>query len=601
MPVDLPLGVVSIDTVVALVSNRLSTGLNQREQMILVDTSLLIAFLSLASVDPVDASFLGLFSRCRSTGRGCLLGLFGYTMHQWNGDTCTESCSLFPMLQSEWDCGICEGNSVPVASPVSTPVSVSSPISTPASSPVRPPLGQFISSGYSERITIPQPEKPDLFSTRTNCPHLASGLFDWHSASTWTSGSVPISGDVTLPANRNVVITRTVAETLGVIIIPNTSSLIIGENDAGIELKARGIDVQGQLIAGAETCRIQKPITITLSGPRPANPVQNRPVETYKGISVTGTISLHGKRYFRTWTRLAKTAKIGDNVLLLQDPVNWEVGQEIVVVTTALKDSREWHQNEVHTITAVSSPSSIEGVSSFVTVAARLVYDHIANGGYQAEVGLLTRMITIQGSATDSDPTDTDPMNCNLPNGKDRYGDTGAPCGFKEITGFGGHVMVHQNGRGYVEGVEFYRMGQTNVLGRYPMHFHLLGNCPECYVRDSSFHRSYYRCISIHGTNNATISENVAFDVTGYCYYLEDGVEENNTLSFNLAAFIHAIGPAPPGEGDGQTLNSYYEGPSLTLPADVTASGFYITNVHNNIIGNAASGVSNKGVCSCAT
>ena len=134
-------------------------------------------------------------------------------------------------------------------------------------------------------------------------------------------------------------------------------------------------------------------------------------------------------------------------------------------------------------------------------------------------------------------------------------------------------------------------MGQTNVLGRYPIHFHLLGNCPDCYVTDSAFHRSYYRCVSIHGTNNATISENVAYDVTGYCYYLEDGVEENNTISFNLAALIHSIGPAPPGEGGGQTLDTYDAGPTLTLPADVTASGFYITNVHNYIVGNTASGV----------
>jgi G8 domain len=483
---------------------------------------------------------------------------------------------------------------VPITAPGSPIAPVPAPIQPVAPTPttVNPPVGQYISSGYSEMIQMPRPVTPVITATQTNCPHLAAGLFDWHSPSTWTSGSVPISGNVTLPENRKVVIARTVTETLGVITIPSTSSLIIGENNAGIALTARGVDVQGQLVAGSETCRIQTPITITLIGSRPTNPVQNRPIETYKGISVTGTISFHGKRYFRTWTRLAKTVNAGDNVLLLQDQVNWEVGQDIVLVTTALKDSREWHQNEVHTIAAVQSPSSIAGVGSSITLANLTKHKHIANSGYQAEVGLLTRMITIQGSATDSEPTDLDPLNCVLPNGSNRYGDTRAPCGFKEITGFGGHVMVHQNGRGYVQGVEFYRMGQTNVLGRYPMHFHLLGNCPECFVRDSSFHRSYYRCISIHGTNNATISENVAFDVTGYCYYLEDGVEENNTLSFNLASFIHAIGPEPPGEGDGQGLNSYFEGPSLTLPADVTASGFYITNVHNNIIGNAASGVS---------
>jgi hypothetical protein len=136
-------------------------------------------------------------------------------------------------------------------------------------------------------------------------------------------------------------------------------------------------------------------------------------------------------------------------------------------------------------------------------------------------------------------------------------------------------------------------MGQTNVLGRYPMHFHLLGNsCSDCYFRDSSVHRSYYRCISIHGTHSTHISENVAYDVTGYCYYFEDGVEENNRMEFNLGAHIHLIlGPeGVPAFGYGQTIPTVRQSNTLTLPADITASAFYITNVHNYIIGNAASG-----------
>ena len=72
-------------------------------------------------------------------------------------------------------------------------------------------------------------------------------------------------------------------------------------------------------------------------------------------------------------------------------------------------------------------------------------------------------------------------------------------------------------------GVELFQMGQTNQLGRYPLHFHVMGaqGGARSYMRDSSVHRSYYRCVSLHGTSYATISQNVAYDVTGYCYYLE--------------------------------------------------------------------------------
>jgi hypothetical protein len=93
-----------------------------------------------------------------------------------------------------------------------------------------------------------------------------------------------------------------------------------------------------------------------------------------------------------------------------------------------------------------------------------------------------------------------------------------------------------------------------------------------------------------------TVSENVAYDVVGYCYYLEDGVEQYNTLSFNLAAHIHSIGPDIP-SGWAQTTDVYDQTSSLTLPADVTASGFYITNLRNFIFGNAASGVRTRVPC----
>jgi len=443
----------------------------------------------------------------------------------------------------------------------------------------------------SEMVTIPQPPEP-VTSPDLNCPHLQSDLLDWHDPSTWTDFNLspPVSGqDVTLPSNQKVVVMESVLETLGVVIIPDDSELIIGEDSNGISIEAEGFDVLGSLIVGSETCLITTPINISLLGTRPSDAVTNPQGPTYKGISVTGELSLHGKQFYRTWTRLAKTAVSGQEYVLLQNAVNWEPGQEVLLVTTAVKDAREWHQNEVLVVDLVQTKSVGGGqFVSAVYFTTPMQYTHYANNGYQGEVGLLSRVIKIQGAANDSEPTDPDPSNCS--SGRWMWGgNTDVQCPNTELTGFGGHIMIHNGGKGYVEGVELYRMGQTNVLGRYPMHFHVLGNgCPDCYFRSSSVHRSFYRCISIHGTNNVTLSENVAYDVTGYCYYLEDGVEEDNTLSYNLAAHIHYLGEAA--YGGGQTTPLVYESPTLTLPADVTASGFYITNVHNNIIGNAASG-----------
>ena len=448
-----------------------------------------------------------------------------------------------------------------------------------------PPTPVFITAAKSsERIIIPNPAVP-LETSRQNCPHLDAGILDWNSGSTWEGGSVPTGGNVRIPANTRVVIRESIDGMFGVITVPETSELILGENASGIKLNVGGMDVMGKLTAGSEKCRLDTPVTITLYGSRPTDAVTNIRDKTYKGISVSGMLSLHGKRFYRTWTRLAKTVIPGDRVMMLQHQVNWQPGQEVILVTTAMKDSREWHQNEVKIVERVTL-NPAEGVGAAVYLTTVITYTHVANTGYQAEVGLLTRTIKIQGASQDSEPTDPDPLNCV---GRNIYGYSGRPCANTELTGFGGHVIVHGQGKGYVEGVELFRMGQTNVLGRYPMHFHLLGDCAGCYFRDSSVHRSFYRCVSIHGTNYVNVNENVAYDVTGFCYYLEDGVEHDNTISFNLAAHIHLLGPEAPW-GYGQTTDLYQQSNTLTLPADVTASGFYITNVHNNVIGNAASG-----------
>uniref|UniRef100_A0A7S4S4Y0 G8 domain-containing protein n=1 Tax=Ditylum brightwellii TaxID=49249 RepID=A0A7S4S4Y0_9STRA len=474
-----------------------------------------------------------------------------------------------------------------------TPVT---PSPTPTSSY---PSGPYVSAEEANQvIVIPDPPAPPAFTTRTDCPHFASELLDWHDPATWDGLVSPGPGNnVVLPENSKVLVSSSVLDIQGTITVPSSSELIFGEDTNGkIEFHANGFEVNGALVAGSETCLIEYPIEITLHGTRPADVVTNPPVDSYKGINVGGSLQLHGKQFHRTWTRLAKTAHAGDSVLMLQHPVNWEAGQDIILVTTAMKDSREWHQNEVLTIDALEENIPI-GVGAVVYLTSPMAHTHLATYAYQAEVGLLSRMIKIQGSSTDSEPTDPDPGTCTYYtdpayDGSNRriYGNSDRPCPNTKLTGYGGHIRVHgSTSIGQIEGVELYRLGQTNVLGKYPMHFHMIGDCPSCYFRHSSVHRSFYRCVSIHGTHETHVTENVAYDVTGYCYYLEDGVEERNTISHNLGAHIHLLGPEAPW-GNAQSTQINYQSDILTLPADVTAAAFYITNVHNNIIGNAASG-----------
>lgn len=52
--------------------------------------------------------------------------------------------------------------------------------------------------------------------------------------------------------------------------------------------------------------------------------------------------------------------------------------------------------------------------------------------------------------------------------------------------------------QGRFRGVAAYRMGQRNMLGGYPFHWHLLGTIPSgsSYAQDCSVYHSYFRCES---------------------------------------------------------------------------------------------------------
>ncbi|KAL3920587.1 MAG: hypothetical protein SGILL_003187 [Bacillariaceae sp.] len=179
---------------------------------------------------------------------------------------------------------------------------LTTPAPTPSPTPAPVQSADFIdASDNTERIDIPVPPQADFGpnNNRVSCPHLDldGSEVDW---TTQFGTQLSEGQDVTIPDGVTVLITETIPTTLGYIRIPPTSTLIIGEDDTfGIEIDAQGIEVQGSLIAGSESCRLQSEVTITLHGDRP----NNAPDPLYKGIEVTGTLNLHGKRFYRTWTK----------------------------------------------------------------------------------------------------------------------------------------------------------------------------------------------------------------------------------------------------------------------------------------------------------
>ena len=323
-----------------------------------------------------------------------------------------------------------------------------------------------VQNHWSEIVTLPRPDYSSVSADNTaqvSCPHYGTYLTDWDNPLAWVGSTVPLPNgqSISIAAFTYVLVRGATIQAsdgiYGVITIPASSSLVF--DDSNMTLHTMGIAVYGTLLMGSPTCRLRSYINIVLHGTAPSTMDAQSPL--VKGIYVTGSLDMHSVVYAPTWTRLAATAHKGDTLLYLQDLVNWEVGQTIVVTTTALKDSLDWTQNEVRNITAVWAAPHLGAAISVVQVSSPLLYEHYGDTEYQAEVALLSRRISVSGSSDDSEPASysnpshtficTDPTNT--------YSVSTYPCNIDN--GYGGHIMVGPTGQGRVTAVELVRMGKS--------------------------------------------------------------------------------------------------------------------------------------------
>src|SRR6476620_7953932 len=163
--------------------------------------------------------------------------------------------------------------------------------------------------------------------------------------------------------------------------------------------------------------------------------------------------------------------------------------------------------------------------------------------------------------------------------------------------------MAMSGSKVFVSGVELSRMGQHLHLARYPIHWHIDGEGQGQYVENSSIHDTYSRCVTVHGTNDLRIQNNVTYNTVGHCFFLEDGIEHGNELIHNLAiqtkchptlecvpTNLAANGEKPALAADRAAYSkASFHGQTL-LPSDNTVASFWITNPDNSFIDNVAAG-----------
>lgn len=256
----------------------------------------------------------------------------------------------------------------------------------------------------------------------------------------------------------------------------------------------------GDLTIGTEEDPFPGKATVTLRGD--AFETQELPVYGSKSIAVRlGDLSIVGQKKLPAWTRLAATARAGDDTIVVEGVpgFNWQAGDQLVLASSSVLP---WEYDEAE-VASVEGPSA-EGLVT-VRLAAPLAYTHLgvvvdaetgaevtpAPRGYlgytegvvdmRAEVGNLTRNVVVEGDE-DSERQQfgaviTVHSHGHVGQAREHASD---PMGYQEEHGSDGqpeaqHEGMHKS-RVVIKHAEVRRAGQAFRLGRYPIHFHMHGD-----------------------------------------------------------------------------------------------------------------------------
>jgi hypothetical protein len=386
----------------------------------------------------------------------------------------------------------------------------------------------------------------------------------WSDPATWPNNKVPAAGDkVAIAKDKNVILDVDTPALGGVTI---DGKLSFADN-ADVELTTEWIMLHGELAIGTEAKPHARKATITFTDHVKGENVMANMGD--RGMMISGgTLNLHGSTT-HTWSKLSATANAGAISIQVLDAKGWRVGDEIILASTDF-DPRQAERRSI---------AAIRG--NTITLDKKLDYMHFGKVSFgvdeRGEVGLLTRNIKIQASE----------------DAAQSY--------------FGGHIMAMASSKMYVSGVELNRMGQHMTLARYPIHWHLVGDAKGQYIRNASIHDTFNRCVTVHGTNDLRVENNVTYNTVGHCFFLEDGIEHGNEFVRNLAiqTKCHPTKNCVPvnlaangelvAENPGAQRKISFSGKDTLLPSDNTAASYWITNPDNSFIGNVAAGSDETG------
>jgi cysteine-rich repeat protein len=415
----------------------------------------------------------------------------------------------------------------------------------------------------------------------------------WSAKTTWGGNDPPMSGDSVVVTQREYIVMDISPPVIHLLILQGTLAF---QDTQDLMLNASYIFIHGgRLQVGTESKPFMHEAYITIHGNRAAYEI---PVYGSKCLGVrNGILDLHGRPDVK-WTRLAESADKGQTFIRLRDAVQWRPNDLIVIAST------EFNQEQ-------SEPMRVKRVTDggyTVLLTKPLKHLHLgdgwANGGFDLHGETCTPVESIDAAAcagADLSHQNVDTSReaceavgagkCVYHSGRgwsedgDQISEYSAEVGLltsnvrvsgdmpvSRIEQFGTQIVLHARGDnsaiGRLSFIEVFNAGQGLKLGKYPIHFHMIGDVSRSYVKGVSVHHVFNRAIAIHGVRNLHVQDNFVFDARGHAIFLEDGTETGHIIEHNAVIVTRPVW-------------------SL-LMVDQSPAAFWIVNPDNIVRNNAA-------------
>uniref|UniRef100_A0A8C9NL52 PKHD1 ciliary IPT domain containing fibrocystin/polyductin n=1 Tax=Serinus canaria TaxID=9135 RepID=A0A8C9NL52_SERCA len=363
----------------------------------------------------------------------------------------------------------------------------------------------------------------------------------WDEDSSWPAGHQPRDGDnVTIEGGRTLLL-GSATRVLNLLQLKGGKLLFTGPGP--VELHAHYILVSdgGELQVGSPEAPFHHKAHIYLYGSLHSPPLFPYGV---KFLAVrNGTLSIHGWMPKVVFTHLKSSANASDTRLVLQDPVDWQPGDEILVGSSGLGDAQQ--QEEVAVIQSVNS-TELHLRSPLRYPSRRFLQQRPKQGENlikvriclppSAVVALISRRVVVQGNVTlermshlRQEGALTALPGCVLDHSGCLYKRSERQLGSRDL---GAVVVVEsfqgQESRLQLQGIQFRHVGQT-----FQHHCSAL-TVTDSYIRGCCVLDSFGQGLHLRGISNLSVDSNVFYNISGHGLLLGEGLEEENKISNNI-------------------------------------------------------------------